>query len=188
MKLQASTGGTESRGQWGPEDVSLLLNSEDVAGWRRLRVCPQVLSLPADGHGDDDRLPARVQHLPSGWAPTSQHHPHRQQGHEDGTHQRVDVLPVIWKRQRSEGGVAPCPRPSLGSPGPACNNPNRPTGASHLTVSPGGGWASSFLFIQEETTTISSPSFSDSLGAETRFSVSCSDSQNSLSPLPFYNL
>lgn len=51
------------------------------------------MSLPADGHGDDDGLPARVQHLPCSRAPSGQHHPDGEQGHEEGAHQWVDVLP-----------------------------------------------------------------------------------------------
>lgn len=58
------------------------------------------MSLPADGHGDDDRLPARVQHLPCSRAPSGQHHPDGEQGHKEGAHQGVDVLPDSWEVER----------------------------------------------------------------------------------------
>lgn len=82
-----------------PHPLSPGFKKKSVAGWEWGRsgvgVDTQGSSLPADGHGNDNRLPARVQHLPRGGASSGQHHPDRQQGHKESTHQWVDVSPVI---------------------------------------------------------------------------------------------
>lgn len=62
---------------------------------------------PADGHGNDDRLPARVQHLPRGRVPLGNDDPDGQQGDEEGAHQGVHVGFALWaggeKKQRNQG-------------------------------------------------------------------------------------
>lgn len=63
--------------------------------WEGYRGYTRGPSLPADGHGNDDGLPAGIQHLPCGGTPSGQHDPDRQQGHEEGTHEGVDVSPVL---------------------------------------------------------------------------------------------
>lgn len=51
---------------------------------------------PADGHGDDDRLPAGVQHFPGGGNAPGDEDPDGRQGHEEGTNHRVGIIVIFW--------------------------------------------------------------------------------------------
>ncbi len=56
--------------------------------------CVYVCITPADEHGSDNGLPARVQQLTTGRVFGRDDHPQRSQRHEEGTHQRRH----IWVR------------------------------------------------------------------------------------------
>lgn len=61
-----------------------------------------MLYVPADGHGDDDGLPAGVQQLSGGRDPPGYQHPEGAQRHEHGTHQRVGVVVELCMEKREE--------------------------------------------------------------------------------------
>lgn len=61
-----------------------------------------LCALPADGHGDDDRLPARVEEFSGGRDLPGYQHPQGAQRHKHSTHQRADVVIVCVGRR--EGG------------------------------------------------------------------------------------
>lgn len=62
-----------------------------------------LIAVPADRHGDDNRLPARVEDFSGGWDLPGYQYPYGAQSHEHRTHQRVGIVIVICKRTR-EGG------------------------------------------------------------------------------------
>lgn len=59
--------------------------------------------LPADGHSDDNWLPAGVEQLSGGGNLPSNQHPERAQGHKDSTHQWVGIVVVLCMGGK-EGG------------------------------------------------------------------------------------
>lgn len=59
------------------------------------RLGPVVQGLPADGHGDDDRLPARIEKLSGGGDPPGYQHPQGAQCHKNCTHQWVGIVIVF---------------------------------------------------------------------------------------------
>lgn len=57
--------------------------------------------LPADGHGDDDRLPAGVEEFSGGGDPSGYQHPQGAHRHKHRTHQRTGIVIVlcVWRRE-----------------------------------------------------------------------------------------
>lgn len=51
--------------------------------------------LPADGHGDDDRLPAGVEEFSGGGDPSGYQHPQGAHRHKHRTHQRTGIVIVL---------------------------------------------------------------------------------------------
>lgn len=50
------------------------------------------MALPADGHGNDDWLPTRVEQFSGGWDLPGYQHPQWAHGHKGCTHQRVGIV------------------------------------------------------------------------------------------------
>jgi len=55
--------------------------------------------LPADSHGDNDRLPPGVEHFSRGRYPPGDEHPDGRQGDEEGTNHRVGIIIEFWKKK-----------------------------------------------------------------------------------------
>ena len=60
-----------------------------------------LCALPADGHGDDDWLPAGVEEFSGGGDPSGYQHPQGAHRHEHRTHQRTGIVIVlcVWRRE-----------------------------------------------------------------------------------------
>lgn len=58
---------------------------------------------PADGHGDDDWLPAGVEEFSGGGDLPGYQHPQGAQRHKDRTHQRVGVVIVLCRKKKKVG-------------------------------------------------------------------------------------
>lgn len=59
-------------------------------------------ALPADGHGDDDGLPAGVEEFSGGGDLPRDQHPKGAQRHKDCTHQRVGIVIVLWMGRKQD--------------------------------------------------------------------------------------
>lgn len=64
---------------------------------------PVVQGLPADGHGDDDRLPARIEKFSGGGDPPGYQHPQGAQCHKNRTHQWVCIVIVFCVGRKTLG-------------------------------------------------------------------------------------
>lgn len=67
---------------------------------------PLPQSVPADGHGDDDRLPARIEKFSGGGDLPGNQHPQGAQRHKNRTHQWAGVVIVFCvgiKKQTKSG-------------------------------------------------------------------------------------
>lgn len=53
------------------------------------------MALPADGHGNDDWLPTRVEQFSGGRDLPGNQHPQGAHGHKGCTHQRVGIVVVF---------------------------------------------------------------------------------------------
>lgn len=64
-----------------------------------------LCSVPADGHGNDDRLPAGIEDFSGGWDPPGYQHPQGAHGHKYCAHQRVGIVIVLCTERRDAGFI-----------------------------------------------------------------------------------